>query len=492
MPPDRRTELLLRAKTLFRVKESLTEWCQHAGFEPAEHHRLIIAALERLESGEGKRKQMVFMPPGAAKSTYGSVLFAPWFLARNPYRSVIAASHSEELAERFGRRVRNLIDEHEATLGISLSLTNRAAGRWQLAPREGDRQEQMGEYLSAGVGSQIQGFRADVGIIDDPVKGREEAASETQRQKTIDWYRFDFRPRLKPHARQLVILTRWHEYDLAGAILDEEGDEWDVLSLPMLSEGAGDPLGRPEGERLWKEWFTDDMVREAQRDVQLWLSLYQQRPTAPEGDFWKLSWLHAVSDENMPPRSQMRIYGASDYATTADGGDYTVHVIVGLDASDRPWLLDLWRERTSSDVWVEAWCSLVKWWKPLSWAEESGQILAGVGPFLERIANERHAYTDRQQFPTRGDKGVRAQSMRAFVATRGLWMSKNLLERHALEAELLAFPRGRHDDMHDALGLIGQLLDVAVHGKLPKKPELRIINGYKPMGQKNASTAKVV
>jgi hypothetical protein len=108
----------------------------------------------------------------------------------------------------------------------------------------------------------------------------------------------------------------------------------------------------------------------------------------------------------------MRIYGGSDYAVTADGGDYTVHLVVGLDPEGRMYLLDRWRKQSSSDEWIEAFCDLVLEWKPVGWAEEKGQISAGVGPALDKRQRERKAYCYRQQFPTKGDKAVRAQSIR--------------------------------------------------------------------------------
>lgn len=477
LPQTAEERLLLRAQAILKARESLDDWARLVGFEPAKHHRLINQRLEALERREGKSKVMFALPPGSAKSTYASMLFPAWFMARNPTLSFLAASHSEELAERFSRRVRGLILEHEATLGIATTGT---AGLWQLLPRhDRERPEWMGEYLAAGAGSAIQGFRGDVGLIDDAVRGREEVASETQREKLWQWYVFDYRPRLKPHARQIVIGTRWNEDDLQGRILQEAGDEWDVISIPMVAESADDPLNRPLGGLLWEEWFTPEMVVEASRDPILWNSLYQQRPTSEAGDYWRRDWFTAVPPARVPPREQLRVYGGSDYATRAGKGDYTVHAVVGLDPADRPWLLDLWRAQASSDVWVNAWCDLVKLWRPLSWAEEAIQITAGVGPWLDRAALERKAHTHREQFPTRGDKGIRAQSMRGLVASRGLWYAADLKERAALESELLAIPNSRHDDIHDALGLVGQLLDFAIHGRVPKVEKKKPSPGYK-------------
>jgi len=140
---------------------------------------------------------MVFMPPGSAKSTYASVLFPPFILAQDPTLTVIAASHTVELAERFGRRVRNLIAEHGNVLGFGLAADSQAAGRWDTSSG--------GEYFAAGVRGPITGRRADLALIDDPVKSREEADSETIRERVKDWWRNDLYTRLKPGGRVVVL-----------------------------------------------------------------------------------------------------------------------------------------------------------------------------------------------------------------------------------------------------------------------------------------------
>ena len=121
----------------------------------------------------------------------------------------------------------------------------------------------------------------------------------------------------------------------------------------------------------------------------------------------------------------MRVYGGSDYAVTADGGDYTGHLVVGLDPEGRMYLLDRWRKQIASDEWIEAFCDLVTEWKPVGWPEEKGQISAGVGPALDRRQRERQAYVFRQQFPTRGEKAVSAQSIRGRMALEGLYVPVN-------------------------------------------------------------------
>ena len=468
-PQEAAKELLKRRS----IRRSLIEWCRYAGFEPAAHHRLLIQKLEQVALGKTDRLA-VFMPPGAAKSTYSSILYAPWYYAQHPAHCVIAASHTAELAEKWGRRVRNLLAEHSLVLGVGLAPDSQAAGRWET--------NSGGEYFAAGVGGAISGRRADLVIIDDPIRSREDADSETVRDKTWDWYKSDLYTRLKPGGRIVLIQTRWHEDDLAGRLLADMqagGDRWDVISLPALAE-EDDPLGRAPGQPLWPEWEDEENLDRKRRAVgpRDWSALYQQRPAPEDGDYFKKEWLKPY--DIAPDPKLMRIYGGSDYAVTADGGDYTVHVVVGLDPEGRMFLLDLWRKQAASDEWVEAFCRLVKKWKPLGWAEETGQIKSGVGPFIDRRQREVGAYVFREQFPTRGDKAIRAQSIRGRMALEGLHVPTKAEWYPALRSELLSFPAGKHDDQVDALGLVGQLLNKMSLGAHPAEPEKpKNMSGYK-------------
>ncbi len=449
-PVEAASELLHRR----HLRRSFEAWCEFAlaplGQAPASHHRLLIDALEALARGEVSRL-MVAMPPGSAKSTYVSTLFPPWWLAQDPTLSMIAASNTADLAERFGRRVRNTIQEHGAALGYGVATDNAAAGRWETTAG--------GEYYAAGVMGTITGRRCDLAVVDDPIRSRQDADSQLVRDRVWEWWRDDLSTRLKPGARAVVVATRWHEDDLSGRLLNDMatgGERWHVLSLPMEAELA-DPLGRQPGERLWADWFTPEMVATAKRDTRTFSALYQQRPVPETGAYFLKDWLRPVP--TLPPKSSMRMFMGSDYAVTSDGGDYTVHAVVGIDADDRMYLCDVWRQQTTSDVWCDAFCDMVLQWKPMGAAEESGQIKSAIGPWLDRKQRERRAFVARTQFPTKGDKSVRAQAIRGRMAAGGLYIPADAPWRAEVEAELLSFPAGKHDDVPDALGLCGQLLD---------------------------------
>ncbi|MBI0535674.1 hypothetical protein D9599_08820 [Roseomonas sp. KE2513] len=444
------------------IRRDFGLWCEHAlapqGFAPAAHHRLLIRELQAVADGVHDRL-MVFMPPGSAKSTYASDLFPAWFLAQGRDRRVIATSNTADLAGAFSRRVRGRIRAHGLTLGYGLD--REAEDLWTTT--------NGGEYRAAGIGGVITGLRADLALIDDPVKSREEADSEARRNRVWEWYQDDLRTRLRPGAAIVVVQTRWNEDDLSGRLLETQRDRWRVVSLAAEAE-ADDPLGRSPGEMLWADdayGYAASLTRvKAEASTRSWSALYQQRPVPDTGDYFLAEWLHPA--DSLPERATLRVYGGSDYAVTSGGGDWTVHVVVGMDPQGRLWLLDLWRGQSASDAWIEAFCDLVRRWRPIGWAEETGQIRAGVGPFLERRMRERQAYVARHAFPTRGDKAVRAQSIRGRMALDGLHLPRAAPWRQTFEAELLTFPAGRHDDQVDALGLVGQLLDRMIKGSAPK------------------------
>lgn len=438
---------------------------------PAEHHRLLIAELEAVERGDTPRL-MIFMPPGSAKSTYASVLFPPWFLGRNPQKSIITASYGQRLSARFGKRCRNIVASpgYKRVFGFGLAADSSAKDEWEVAPG--------GEFTASSVDGAVTGRRGDLILVDDPIKGRAEADSEVVRDTAWEWWKSDLRTRVKPGGAMVLIMTRWHEDDIAGRILPadydgqsgeivgRDGELWRVISIRAEAE-AGDPLGRAPGDWLWPEWFRNGMLAHEKvvQGPRNWSALYQQRPAPDDGDFFRREWLRWYDEP--PARDTLRIYGASDYAVTADGGDYTVHGVFGVDPSDDIYVLDLWRNQTASDAWVETFCDLVLKWKPLEWAEESGQIEKGVGPFLMKRQFERSAYCFRRQFASAADKPTRAQAIRGRLAMGKVYFPRLAPWSSDLVSEMMRFPVGVNDDQVDVLSLLGRMLAEMVKGKVP-------------------------
>lgn len=438
------------------ARDSMVKWLEYreAALQPARHHRLIIEELEKVERGE-VRRLMLLLPPGSAKSTYASVEFPPWFLGRNQDKNVIAASHTYDLAERFGRKARNIVGSREFSnvFEFGLAQDSQAAGKWETT--------RGGEYFAVGIGGNVTGRRADLAIIDDPVKSREAAESERQREADWQWYIHDFMTRLKPNARQILIMTRWHEDDIGGRILKRDGDLWRVVKLPMECDDANDPLGRAIGERLWPDWFTDEMVRDAKKDLRAWNALYQQNPVPDEGNFFKRDWFIEYDDADLP--SSLHIYGASDYAVTEKGGDFTEHGIFGVDYEGDLWILDWWYGQTAPDVWIDQMANLVLRHKPLLWFGEAGPIRRSVEPFMRKRLESRSAYCHLEWLASIHDKATRARAVQALASMGKVKIPKNKPWLNHVLTQILQFPAGRQDDSVDVLSLIGRGLEFIQH-----------------------------
>ena len=446
---------------------------QYPAYTIAPHHRLIADKLQAVERGEIKRL-MIFVPPRHGKSTLSTIYFPAWYLGRNPDRQVISASYGDELAVDFGKQVRNqLLDPLYDKIfpGSAINRNDASAGHFTTLKK--------GVYNAMGVGGPGTGRGGHLFLIDDPVKNREDADSETKRRNAKEWYTSTAYTRLeKDDSAIIIILTRWHEDDLAGWILREHSHEnWTVINLPAIAE-QNDILGRKEGEPLWPEKFNKERLETIRRTVGVrdWNALFQQRPAPLEGDFFKHK--HFQFYDRLP--EIVHYYGASDYAVTADGGDYTIHMVLAVDQFDNIYLAELWRKQESSDVWVEILLDFMQKYKPLAWAEENGQIEKSVGPFINKRMMERRVYCTREQYTSAADKPTRAQSIRARAA-----MGKVYLPRHApwlpdLIHELLTFPNGKNDDQVDTLSLFSRMLDGLRPAVKPQEQEKFVVNTALP------------
>lgn len=447
------SELLSRRRAR-RKLIAFTEYT-HPAYVAEQHHERIAKELEAVERGEIDRLA-IFMPPRHGKSELASRRFPAWFLGRNSDKSVIAASYNSDLASDFGREVRNIAasNPYRALFEMRLAQDSTAANRWHT--------ETGGMYVAAGVGTAVTGRGADLLLIDDPVKDREEADSELRRERIWQWYTSTAYTRLAPGGRVVLIQTRWHEDDLAGRILATNEGEWKVLDLPALNE---------DGEALWPERYPVETLERIRATIgpREWSALYQQKPTPDEGAYFKRDWFRTY---RVRPQ-QLRIYGASDYAVTADGGDYTVHLVVGLDQHSDIYVLDLWRGRTEADIWIERFLDLVQIYKPLMWGEEGDVIRKSLDPIIKKRMDERNVYCHREKFPLIGDKAARARSIQARAATGKIYLPEGQDWAGEFVSELLHFPVGKYDDQVDAFAVIGRMLDAMVPGEMLRPAEPR-------------------
>lgn len=329
---ERAAAELNRRARLELARRRLSSFCalMDPAYEHARHSALLIQHLEAVERGD-IRRLAVFMPPRHSKTYHVSERFPAWFLGRNPSRRVILASYGADLAEGSSRKVRNLLlDERWPWRDVRVAQDSAAVNKW--ATSHG------GEVIAAGVGGAMTGFGADLLVIDDPVKGRAEADSETYRETTWSWYTEVARTRLMPGGRVVVCQTRWHEDDLAGRILNHGGD-WTVLNLPAVAE-ADDPLGREPGAPLWPAWYDAAALAELKADLtsaqgsRAWTALYQQSPTADEGGMFKRAWFTRRWNEKTLPKLTYTVLAVDAAYKTGVQNDPSALHLWGTDGID--------------------------------------------------------------------------------------------------------------------------------------------------------------
>jgi predicted phage terminase large subunit-like protein len=445
-----------------RVSSSFSNYIEAFSEEPPPQkaHNLLISKLQQVVDGEIK-SLIVNMPPGSAKSTYTSINFPPFWIQRNPGTLLIGASHAGDLAERFGRKVRNIVGDaqYHDLFDVSLKDDSRAAGRWET--------DTESEYYAVGTGGSITGRRGDIGLIDDPVKGRKEADSEVMMEQLYDWYISDFLTRLKPGAPKIIIQTRWSENDLTGRILPEDydgrsgpviardGEVWEVLNLPMEAR-ENDALGRKVGELLWPEWFNPEWVAQMKRTQgsRNWNCLYQNDPTPEEGTLFKRKDFHVY--DNKP--KHRRVYMFGDYAVTKDDGDFSEIGVWGATPKDDLYLLDQFRGQVDILVLVDTILDFVEKYKPIALVGESGVIRRAIEPILNKQMRKRGVFVRLEWLPTTGDKVAMCAGFQALVQ-QGVIHMPNTPEGESLIKQLLKFPAGIWDDGVDMCGLLGRYID---------------------------------
>lgn len=423
-------------------------------------HKDICSRLEQFSKDVAEKKSprlMLFMPPRHGKSTLASVAFPAWHLGRHPGHEFISCSYSGSLAMGFSRKVRQLLREptYKTAFKTRLDPDSQSAEAWLTTDGGG--------FVAAGVGGGITGKGAHILVIDDPVKNRDDAESQNARDSTWDWYTSTAYTRLAPGGGVLVILTRWHDDDLAGRLLkaaDNNGEQWEVVNYPARAEV--DEQYRKAGEALHRERYDEEALKRIEKAVgpRDWSALYQQNPVADDGDYFTRDMVQYFERDEVD-LSQMRFYCAWDLAIgKRDRNDYTVGMVVGVDEYDQLYVVDVVRGKFDGFEIVERILDLYEEWRPSIIGIEKGHIEMALGPFLEKRVRERglHEAYFKDLKTGRRDKEARARAIQGRMQQGMVFLPKDEQFTGPLVAELLRFPNGVHDDQVDALAWIGLMM----------------------------------
>jgi predicted phage terminase large subunit-like protein len=422
---------------------------------------LIDAAL--VDVAEGRCERLIItMPPQEGKSTRVAQDFPAWYLTRNPEARIVVASYGTSLAVRNGRAIRRRIEGHRGLHGLTVAPDNGAVHDWTLAGHDGG-------VLSVGVGAGLTGRPADLEIIDDPIKDRKEADSETFRQTVWDWWTDVASTRLAPGAPVVVILTRWHEDDLAGRLLEAakkgEGDQWRVLNIPAQADhrpelGETDPLGRQPGQFMdsARRRTVEQWLKIKARSVRTWNALYQGKPAPAEGLLFKRDDWQWYAD----PQWYVRDDGV--HLVPLAAGDELCQswdmAFKGTDASDyvcggvwlrrgvQAWLLDLVLRRMDfTETLTAVKVTTAKWPQAVAkYVEDKANGTAVINMLSRSVGGLIPVEPD-------GGKVARAQAVAPFQKAHNVFLPDP--ELLPLVGELVdqaaSFPAGRHDDAVDML-----------------------------------------
>ena len=417
---------------------SFANYMYNDSYKTPAHIQLIAKHLHMVEKGELKRLA-IFMPPRHGKSMLCSEFFPAWYLGNNPKDFIIQATYAQELADDFGRKVRNYVQSEEFN---------------QVFPNVGLRSDSMsarrfhtvhgGTYAAVGAGGAITGRGAHLMVIDDPIKGREDAESEVQRRNLIEWYKSVAYTRLQPGGKIILIQTRWHQDDLAGYILNESGEDWKILDLPAVDAS---------GNALWPDAYGIKELDKIKTTVgsRIWNALYQQKPAEEEGAILKRDWWKIYAEKELPVCSYIvqsydtafSTKASADYTACTTWGVFNVYDDNGIPSA-ACLMLDAWKERLEyPDLRKRARDSFFNY-KPdeiLIEKRASGQSL---------IQDLRRAGLPVVEFSPDKDKVSRAHSVAPMFEAGLVHILNDDFKSSVLE-ECAHFPYGKFDDIVDTV-----------------------------------------
>ena len=416
--------------------------CVWPDFIEGAHHRHIAKKFNDLAEGK-LRRLIVNMPPRHTKSEFASYLLPSWMVGRNPKLKIIQVTHTGELAIRFGRKAKHLIDseEYHKIFKTTLQEDSKAAGRWETA--------QGGEYFAAGVGGAITGRGADLLIIDDP-HSEQDALSGTALESAYDWYTSGPRQRLQPGASIVLVMTRWSTKDLTAMLLkaqkEVKGDQWDVIEFPAIMEHESGI------KPIWPEyWNAEELEKvKATLPVGKWNAQWMQNPTSEEGALIKRKWWRKYKDDYIPPLQHV-IQSYDTAFLKKESADFSAITTWGMfypdqDAPLNLILLDAIKGRYEFPELRRRALQQYKYWQPETVIVEAKASGLPLTYELRQMDIPVSNFT-----PSKGnDKHVRVNSVAPLFESGMIWAPDQKFAEEVIE-ECAAFPYGDHDDLVDSM-----------------------------------------
>ena len=447
LPPDARRQYMKYAIKLAekkkgsQVKSDFLSFVKHVWpeFIEGSHHKIIADKFNKI--AEGKIKRMIInMPPRHTKSEFASNMLPAWMIGRKPDLKIIQTTHTTELAVRFGRKAKTLIDspEYQEIFKTRLREDSQAAGKWET--------EQGGEYYAAGVGSAITGRGAELLIIDDP-HSEQDALNADALEKAYEWYTSGPRQRLQPGGTIVVVMTRWSLKDLTGALIkaqkEVKSDQWEVIEFPAIM---------PSGEPVWPQYWKLDELEKVQASLSIpkWNAQWMQNPTSEAGAIIKKEWWRVWDDEEIPPLKHV-IQSYDTAFLKKQTADYSAITTWGVfypeeDGAANLILLDSLKGRFEFPELRREALQQYDYWKPETVVIESKASGLPLTAELRQMGIPVVNFT-----PSKGnDKHARVNSVAPLFESGVIWAPDKKFAEEVIE-ECAAFPYGDHDDLVDSM-----------------------------------------
>ena len=427
-----------------KANSSFLDFCKYVWPEMlvGEHHKRIAAALDRVVAGQCKRL-MIAMPPRHGKSQMGSYLFPAYLMGKKPDSKLIVGSHTAELAQRFGRMIRNLVEDErysEIFPEMKLSVDSKAAGRWNTA--------HGGEAFFIGKGGAMTGRGGDVVVLDD-ILDEQDAVSDTAMENTWEWYTSGPRQRLQPNGAIIIINTRWKTDDLSGRLLRQQGqlkaDQWEILEFPAIL---------PSNTPLWPEYWNLDELEKVKMSIGLkkWNAQWQQQPTNDDGAILKREWWRKWKHDE-PPSCEYILQTLDTAYSKKETADFSVIATWGVfypsaDGGPALILLSVQKGRWDFPELKRVARSEYQYWQPDNVLIEAKATGTPLQQELRKMGIPVTMYSPGGR-RTGQDKVSRANAVAPILESGMVWYPEGEEFAQDLVEECAAFPNGTNDDQVD-------------------------------------------